>query len=90
MGKISVSSSYSIFIKLSLSSSVIKFMAKPRWPNLPDLPILWRYVSEFLGKSKFTTTFTEGMSIPLVQRSDETKHLPRPSLKLWNTLFLAS
>jgi len=26
----------------NLSSYVIKFMAMPRWPNLPDLPILCR------------------------------------------------
>ena len=31
---------------------------------------LCRYVSEFLGKSKLITTFTEEMSIPRVNRSE--------------------
>ena len=51
-------------------------------PNLPDRPILCRYVSEFLGKSKLITTFTLGISIPLVHKSEETRHLPLPNLKL--------
>ena len=38
--------------------------------NLPERPILWRYVSEVLGKSKLMTTFTACISIPRVNRSD--------------------
>ena len=75
-GLISVSSSPSILSKLSLSESVTKLMANPKCPNLPLLPILCKQVSLFFGKSKFTTTFTVGMSIPLVNKSLLTKHLP--------------
>lgn len=50
------------------NSGLINFL--PRWPNLPDLPIRWRYVSEFFGKSKFITTFTAWMSIPRVNKSE--------------------
>ena len=82
MGNISTSNSYSIFTTFSLSSSVIKLIANPRWPNLPDLPILCKYVSEFFGKSKLKTTLTDYISIPLVNKSEETKHLPFPDLKL--------
>ena len=74
--------------RLCLSSSVTKLTASPRWPNLPDLPILCRYVSEFLGKSKFMTTFTAKTSMPLVNKSDETKHRQAPVLKSWYTWFL--
>jgi hypothetical protein len=39
---------------------------------------LWRYVSEFFGKSKLITTFTAWMSIPLVKRS--AIHMKNPLL----------
>jgi hypothetical protein len=39
---------------------------------------LWRYVSEFFGKSKLITTFTAWMSIPLVKRS--ANHMKNPLL----------
>ena len=52
-----------------LSSKVIRLMAIPRWPYRPDRPILCRYVSACLGKSKLITTFTAWMSIPLVNKS---------------------
>lgn len=42
----------------------------PRWPNLPDRPMRCKYVSAILGKSKFMTTLTACMSIPLVKRSE--------------------
>lgn len=71
IGLISVPSSFSILYKLKRSSYVIKLIAKPRCPNLPDLPIRCKYVSEieirnnnkqskpeFLGKSKLMTTLT--------------------------------
>ena len=54
----------------------MKFTANPKWPNLPDLPTLCKYVSADDGKSKFTTTLIVGTSIPLVNKSDDTKHLP--------------
>ena len=82
IGSICVPNSLSIRIKLSLSLSVMKFIANPKCPNLPDLPTLCKYVSLEDGKSKFTTTLIEGTSIPLVNRSEETKHLPYPFLKL--------
>lgn len=44
---------------------------------VPDLPIRWRYVSPSLGKSKFITTFTAWMSIPLVKRS---KNMTTPNI----------
>lgn len=37
----------------------------PRFPTLPVLPILWTYSSMSLGKSKFTTWRTLGISNPL-------------------------
>lgn len=77
-----VPSSCSILIKLSLSASVMKLTASPKCPNLPDLPTLCKYVSAVFGKSKFITTLIEGTSIPLVNKSLETKHLPCPFLKL--------
>lgn len=54
----------------------MKLIANPKCPNLPDLPTLWRYVSAVLGKSKLITTLIDGTSIPLVNKSLETKHLP--------------
>jgi len=60
----------------------MKLMARPRCPKRPDLPILCKYVSEFFGKSKLKTTLTDYMSIPLVNKSLETRHLPFPDLKL--------
>jgi hypothetical protein len=62
-------------------------MAKPRCPNLPDLPILCRYVSAVFGKSKLMTTFTLWMSMPLVKRSEHTRCLVAPVLNSWNTLL---
>lgn len=77
-----VPNSYSILIKFSLSESVMKFTAKPKCPNLPDLPTRCKYVSAVFGKSKLITILIEGTSIPLVNKSLETKHLPYPFLKL--------
>lgn len=64
-------------------------MAIPLYPKRPDLPTLCKYVSAVDGKSKLMTTLTAGTSKPLVNKSELTKHLPYPFLKLWNTLFLS-
>lgn len=60
----------------------MKFTANPKCPNLPDLPTLCKYVSAEEGKSKLITTLIVGTSIPLVNKSEDTKHLPYPFLKL--------
>jgi hypothetical protein len=64
IGLISVPSSCSIRCSANLSSYVIKLMAIPKCPNLPDLPMRCKYVSAILGKSKLITTFTACTSIP--------------------------
>lgn len=69
IGLISVPSSCSIRCKLKRSSYVIRLIAIPKWPNLPDRPIRCRYVSAIFGKSKLITTFTAWTSIPRVNRS---------------------
>ena len=60
----------------------MKLMANPKFPNLPLLPTLCKYVSAVEGKSKLITTLIEGISIPLVNRSDDTRHLPFPFLNV--------
>lgn len=84
---ISVPNSCSILNKLKRSSYVTRFTAIPKWPNRPDLPTLCKYVSPDFGKSKLMTTFTDWMSIPRVNKSEETKFLHDPALKSWKTLF---
>lgn len=69
IGLISVPSSCSIRCRLKRSSYVIRLIAIPKWPNLPDRPIRCRYVSAIFGKSKLITTFTAWTSIPRVNRS---------------------
>ena len=83
-----VFSSFSISNIQFFTLSVMKLMARPRWPNQPPRPILCKYVLEYSGKSKLMTTFTVGMSIPRVIRSEDTRHLDSPVLKSWKTLFL--
>ena len=78
-----VPSSSSIWNRFCLSFSVMKLMARPRCPNLPDLPILWRYVSAYRGKSKLMTTLTERISIPLAKMSVQTRQRVSPFLKSW-------
>ena len=69
IGLISVPSSCSMRCRAKRSSYVIKLIAIPRWPNLPERPIRWRYVSAILGKSKLITTFTAWTSMPRVNKS---------------------
>eukprot|EP01022_Parablepharisma_sp_SALTPOND_P013839 TRINITY_DN1856_c0_g1_i1.p1 TRINITY_DN1856_c0_g1~~TRINITY_DN1856_c0_g1_i1.p1 ORF type:complete len:908 (+),score=37.55 TRINITY_DN1856_c0_g1_i1:113-2725(+) len=54
-----------VSVKQFRSSPCIKVTANPSAPNLPVLPILWKYVKSFDGTSKFTTKLTPGISIPL-------------------------
>jgi hypothetical protein len=49
-------------------------IAIPRWPNLPERPIRWRYVSAILGKSKLMTTFTAWTSMPRVNKSRKMRY----------------
>jgi len=70
IGLISVPNSLSTRRSESLSFMVIRLTDNPKCPKRPDRPILWRYVSLFLGKSKLITTLTDWISIPLVNRSD--------------------
>jgi hypothetical protein len=69
IGLISVPNSFSTLRMDSLSLAVMRLTESPKCPKRPDLPILCRYVSLFLGKSKLITTLTDCMSIPLVKRS---------------------
>ena len=71
-----------------------RLIAIPAFPNLPVLPILWRYVSQSAlramstGRSKFTTTVTCSTSIP-VRMNTDVKMISLVStmvLKIWTML----
>lgn len=57
--------------KVSRSRQTLRFrslkndVANPRFPTRPVRPMRWTYSSMSLGRSKFTTCFTFGMSSPL-------------------------
>merc|ERR1719281_1953569 len=85
IGLISVISSCSTRYRFKRSSYVTRLMPSPKWPNRPLRPMRCKYVSEFFGKSKLITTFTDSMSIPRVNKSEETKQRHAPLRKSWNT-----